>query len=136
MNVHSAYYLTIDPVLPGDVSMGLNLADAAMSLTCVSLVSDKGSILQVNIELKSSNRSKVGEKNESNVFNISLKNQSGVLLMLTLMRTSLNFREAFVQLLSANWKAVAYPRSILVQAEAPHVISRTERRWATEQSEL
>jgi hypothetical protein len=99
MNLHGAYFLSIDPSLMGDDTVCSAGADANMSLTVspanqvpagLSPQSDDlsevpSSSAQVNIELKSCNAQNCGHESTTSVFSTSLQNQWGVLLVLPIV---------------------------------------------------
>jgi hypothetical protein len=126
MIVNEGFNWCIDPFVNSDSTVVKGGADGAVNVT----PRDGSRAVQVGIEFKSSNASAAWVGTEFGVRSFSLLNQHVVLMVLVLMRACTNVYQVLEQIFAGDWRAVFYPRGVLVESEAFQTIRRVEQEAA------
>jgi hypothetical protein len=98
-------------------------ADASMNV----MSKDGSRVVEVGVEMKSSNAQGSWDKCEIGVRSYSLLNQHVALMVFLLMCAFTNVYQTVEQIFAGHWRVVFYPLGILVETESFEVIHRCEQ---------
>jgi hypothetical protein len=128
MIVNKGFNWCIDPFVLSDSTVVKGGADGAINVT----PRDGSRAVQVGIEFKSSNGKASWALTDISTRGFSLLNQHVVLMVLLLMRACTNVYQVLEQIFEGDWRAVFFPRWVLVESEAFETIRRVEQEAAVE----